>query len=274
MKGSGARQAKLGVIIPCHNDARYLRRSLASVTAASASFDSRILVVIDRCTDESLEVARSFRVEPIVKDKSTWRNSTAENLNMGFIRLLDRDYVSVIAADTVLPTNYFLECVEALEASAELTSVSGLMFTERTTFFNKLYSSYELLLEQRGLKHGIRGSGRVYRMTEVRRLFQRRGRVIDDVLAEDTFLDERLGGAKRVLNGITCICIRRSGVRKSARGQFTSGMARRQLGLPPRRLLGELPRLRFFVLVGFLLYPLMSDPRADHEVAAVRLIPR
>src|SRR5712692_2858529 len=229
MKRSGARQAKLGVIIPCHNDARYLRRSLASVTAASALFDSRILVVIDRCTDESLEVARSFRVEPIVKDKSTWRNSTAENLNMGFLRLLDRDCVSVIAADTVLPGNYFLKCVEALEASPELTSVSGLMFTERSTFFNRLYSSYELLLERRGLRHGIRGSGRVYRMSEVRRLYQTRGRVVDDVLAEDSFLDQRLGGAKRVLDDIICVCIRESGVRKSARGQFTSGMARRQL---------------------------------------------
>src|SRR5438132_245667 len=102
----------------------------------------------------------SSRGEPIVKDRSAWRNSTAENLNIGFLRLLDTDYVGVIAADTVLPGNYFLECVGALEASPELTSVSGLMFTERSTFFNSLYSSYETLLERRGLHHGIRGSGR------------------------------------------------------------------------------------------------------------------
>ena len=271
MKRGEAGKAKLGVIIPCHNDARYLRRCLASIKAAAASFDSRILVVIDRCTDDSLDVTISFGVEPIVKDSSAWRNSTAENLNIGFLRLLERDYVGVIAADTVLPGNYFLECLEALKASPQLTSVSGLMFTERSTFFNSLYSSYETLLERRGLHHGIRGSGRVYRMAEVRHLYQTIGKVIDDVLAEDSFLDERLGGARRVLTDVSCFCIRESGVRKSAKGQFTSGMARRQLGLSLRRLLGELARLRFFVILGFLLYPLVRDPRADSEVAAVRL---
>jgi len=69
LKRSEAGKVKLGVIIPCHNDARYLRRCLASVKAASAPFDSRILVVIDRCTDDSLDVAKSFAVEVIVKDR-------------------------------------------------------------------------------------------------------------------------------------------------------------------------------------------------------------
>ena len=108
-------------------------------------------------------------------------------------------------------------------------------------------------------------------MAEVRHLYQTIGKVIDDVLAEDSFLDERLGGARRVLTDVSCFCIRESGVRKSAKGQFTSGMARRQLALPLRRLFGEIARLRVFVLLGFLLYPLVSDPRADGEVTAVRL---
>src|SRR5438132_546191 len=65
MKRGEAGKAKLGVIIPCHNDAGYLRRCLASIKASAAPFDSRILVVIDRCTDDSLDVTMSFGVEPI-----------------------------------------------------------------------------------------------------------------------------------------------------------------------------------------------------------------
>ncbi len=175
----------------------------------------------------------------------------------------------MIAADTVVPPNYFQECIDALESSPDLASVSGLMFTERTTLFNRAYSSYEVLLERLGLKHGIRGSGRVYRMSAVLRLHERTGLIISDVLAEDTFLDEMLGGSRRVIEDLANVCVRRSGIGKSLRGQLTSGMARRQLALPPIRILGELARLRFLVPVGFLLYPLVRDPAADLVVSAL-----
>jgi len=260
---------RLGVIVPCHNDGSYLRRVLASVARSASPFDSRIIVVLDRCTDDSLEVASSFDVESVVKERATWRNSTAENLEMGFLRLLDLEYVAVIAADTVVPPGYFRVCVDALEASPDLTSVSAPMFTERTTLFNKAYWSYEVLIERLGLKHGIRGSGRVYRMSAIRRLHERTGFIVSDVLAEDTFLDETLGGSRKILEGVSNVCVRRSGFGKSMRGQLTSGMARRQLALPPIKVIGELARLRFLVPVGFLLYPLVRDDAADSIVSAL-----
>ncbi len=259
------------MIIPCHNDTRYLRRALAAVKLSSAGFSARILVIIDRCTDESLEVARSVGVETIVKDRAAWRNSLSENLNIGFLRLFEQDYVGVIAADTVIPRNYFEGCVEILESSPGLASICGLMTTERTTLFNRVYSSYETTLERAGLKHGIRASGRVYRMSAVRRLYERTGTVTGDVLAEDTFLDEMLEGSRKVAENLTSLSIRRSGFGKSVKGQLASGMRRRQLDVPISRVLGELARLRLFVLVGFLIYPLVKDRRADHLITSARL---
>jgi len=266
--GTGLGQIRLGVIIPCHNDAPYLKRSLASVKRSSLPFDSRVLVVIDRCTDDSLRVAESFGAETLVKERTSWGNSTAENLNLGFLRLLDLDYVGVIAADTVVPWNYFEECVKVLESSLELTSVSGVTFTEPTTLFNSFQAAYELLLEKIGLRHGIRGSGRVYRTSSLRRLYNRTGTIVSDLLAEDIFLDEMLGGERRVLENLESLGIRRTGAAKSIRGQFTSGMARRQLRLSAKRVIGELPRLRFIVIIGFILYPLVRDPRAEQIVSA------
>ncbi len=239
---------ELGAIVPCHDDSRLLGGCLEAIRKAGRS---RVVVVVDRCSDSSREVAAGFPEALLLEKRAaSWRNSTAENIELGLRILLDADYVAVVGADTLVPPDFWSLTVAELERSPSLASVSGVMHSA-----DALYRSYELFLERIGLEHKIRSSGRVYRMSLVRRLLLAKdGRALEKgFIAEDTRLDDELGGERAVVPGVSMVDIRPWGLRKSVLGQFRSGMARRQLGRPLKRSLGELPRLRPFVLAGWLL---------------------
>ncbi len=249
-RGVPSAPQKTGVIIPCHNDSKYLGRCLNAVILTGPG---RVVLVLDRCTDESLEVASAFPVEIIEKRVAKWSNSTAENLELGFERLMQCDYVSVVAADTLVPPDFIYQTARALAEEHALTSVASVMSCEPSTLFNKVYRGYEDWLESIGLRHAIRGSGRVYRMSAVRKLYERTGHVTQDYLAEDSRLDEELGGRRRPLENIRAYSIRELGLGKCIWGQVMSGRSRSQLGRSLSQSFGEIPRLRFFVFFGYLL---------------------
>ncbi len=52
--------AKVSVIIPCHNYAEYVGQAIESVIEQEASFEYEIIVVLDRCTDNSADVVARF----------------------------------------------------------------------------------------------------------------------------------------------------------------------------------------------------------------------
>jgi cellulose synthase/poly-beta-1,6-N-acetylglucosamine synthase-like glycosyltransferase len=247
-----------GVIVPCHNDAKYLARCVGAIIRSGAG---RVILVLDRCTDDSIDVASSFPAEIIEKRVTRWRNSTAENLEIGFERLLDCEYVSVIAADTVVPLDYVAKTTSALDDEPGLASVASTMHCEPSTLFNKLYRGYEDWLDRVGLKHAIRGSGRMYRMSVVRKLYERTGHVFQDCLAEDSRLDDELGGTRRSLEEVRAHSIREVGLGKCIWGQVMSGRSRSQLGKDLYQSVGEIPRLRVFVFFGYMLQSLIGgDP--------------
>ncbi|MDG7021138.1 MAG: glycosyltransferase family 2 protein [Nitrososphaerota archaeon] len=238
---------RLGVVVPCHNDAPYLGRCLAAIHAAGPS---TAVVVVDRCSDASRDVALSAGRDLVLEKPTTsWRNSTAENLELGFRLLLDRDYVAVVGADTLVPANFWHETVSLLEADPGLASVSGVMHAA-----DPLYHSYELFLESLGLAHHLRSSGRVYRMSAIRAFLFADHQAVEDGIAEDLRLDAKLlpAGGSAALPSVRMVDVRRWSLGKSLRGQFNSGRARRILGRPLRQCFGELPRLRPFVVVGWL----------------------
>lgn len=255
---------KLGAVIPCHNEASLLPACLDALHGAGAS---RNVVVVDRCSDSTREAALRFPHDLIVEKRlASWRNSTAENIELGFRLLLDRDYVAVIGADTIVPRNFWGDTVGALEADPTLASVSGVMHSGGSA----VYRSYELVLEKVGLEHGIRSSGRVYKMSLIRRLLFDRLHVLEQgFIGEDSKLDDDLGGRKVVLPEVRMTDVRPWSLRKSVRGQFQSGRARRELRRPFRRSLGEVPRLRPFVLLGWLL----GRPRAGVPRGALKSDP-
>lgn len=119
--------AKCSVIIPCHNYADYVGGAIESVLAQEAHFDYEVIVVLDRCTDNSAEVVaryadRGVRAYPVdFGSLSMTRNFGAEQATGEYIAFLD--------ADDHMGNPHFLQTLsEALDADRTL----GIAYTSIT----------------------------------------------------------------------------------------------------------------------------------------------
>ena len=74
---------RISVVIPVHNEERYLRYSLPSLKCLDVD---EFVFVLDRCTDHSFDlIIRAMkRATIIIKKKKRWRNGCAEAFQMGF----------------------------------------------------------------------------------------------------------------------------------------------------------------------------------------------
>lgn len=89
--------AKVSVVIPCHNYAGYVGEAIESVLDNRTQFETEIIVVCDRCTDESEAVARRYEargVHVLLADNgnlSATRNQGIQYASGEFICCLDAD---------------------------------------------------------------------------------------------------------------------------------------------------------------------------------------
>lgn len=116
--------AKVSVIIPCHNYEQYLSVAIESVLKQVTRFDYEVIVVLDRCTDKSAEIARSYANRGVIAltvdngGLSATRNSGA--------KVASGEYLVFLDADDVLGNENFLQVLsEALDADRTL----GIVFT-------------------------------------------------------------------------------------------------------------------------------------------------
>lgn len=99
------------IIIPCYNQAEYLKEAIESSLNQTSS--CKILVVNDGSTDNSLEIARSYPIKVINqvnKGLSSARNTGIMNA--------DTDYVFFLDADDILKEN----CIEKIEQKIKETN--------------------------------------------------------------------------------------------------------------------------------------------------------
>jgi glycosyltransferase involved in cell wall biosynthesis len=89
--------AKVSVVIPCHNYATYVGEAIESVLNQQAAFQYEIIVVLDRCSDNSAEVVARYAdrgVKAITADNgnlSATRNQGIKAATGEFICCLDAD---------------------------------------------------------------------------------------------------------------------------------------------------------------------------------------
>ncbi len=89
--------AKVSVVIPCHNYARYLPTAIESVLNQETNFDYEIIVVCDRCTDESEAVAKQYQSRGVIVlladngNLSATRNQGIQHGSGEYIVCLDAD---------------------------------------------------------------------------------------------------------------------------------------------------------------------------------------
>jgi Glycosyl transferase family 2 len=209
-----------------------------------------VILVVDRCTDQTLAISK--RMLPsnsiiIEKQKSSWENSYAENLEIGRKNAIG-EVLAIVDADIFVPP-LFLEKTSAF--CPEWASVSALVRTDPTQgLMNHLVSYWERSYLFTPIGREARGGARIIWMRALAEVGGFR-----DVIAPDSDLDIRLrkhGQKVKMETSLVALHLRKMSLMRSVSFQIKAGEARRQLGVSPiRTLLHSIVRLRPFVLFGF-----------------------
>jgi 1,2-diacylglycerol 3-beta-glucosyltransferase len=107
------------VLIPAHNEERVIRHCLEAI-AADRRLGDAVLVVADRCTDATAEIARSFGARVLERGPGEEPGrAAARQAGLDRARTLDWDAVVMLDADSIISPGFFLACERALAAGAD-----------------------------------------------------------------------------------------------------------------------------------------------------------
>jgi len=103
---------KISIIIPAHNEEKYLPKCLDSILVAAAriEFPIEIIVSLNRCTDRTEDIARRYGVVTITEDEK----NMARIRNAG-VQIATGDIVVTIDADSWMTPNMLQEVIRHLE---------------------------------------------------------------------------------------------------------------------------------------------------------------
>jgi cellulose synthase/poly-beta-1,6-N-acetylglucosamine synthase-like glycosyltransferase len=107
------------VLVPAHNEERVIAGCLEAIAAENRPAD-QVLVVADRCTDRTVEIARSFGAHVLQRgeDEEPGR-AAARQAGLERARALEWDAVVMLDADSVIEPGFFAACERALAGGAQ-----------------------------------------------------------------------------------------------------------------------------------------------------------
>lgn len=99
-------EIKFSIIIPARNEEKYIGRCLESLAAAASAFPGQVeaIVVLNRCTDQTEAIAKSFGAVTLVND--------SKNLSLirnAGIRAARGEIIATIDADSWVADNMLIE---------------------------------------------------------------------------------------------------------------------------------------------------------------------
>jgi glycosyltransferase involved in cell wall biosynthesis len=239
----------ISVICCAHNEEEYIDKSIPAILNALQGFSAEVLFVADRCTDNTVDIARRYNVKVIEKTWKRWKNSYAEALQTGYMEAKGT-YVSVLDADIAVPTNFFRALSSMV--GGDIASVAADVVTYPDTFWNRVFYAWEKTYNIAPLGKEPHGAARIILKSALDKIggFQ-------DVPAPDTNLDLRLvkEGYKSVaVSAMKTYHLRHLSLGKMVSGQIISGRARYALGISFKRTVGHsILRVRPLILQGWIL---------------------
>jgi cellulose synthase/poly-beta-1,6-N-acetylglucosamine synthase-like glycosyltransferase len=109
---------RLLVIIPAHNEERVIGRCLEAIEADRRPRDL-VMVVADRCTDGTVQIARSFKASVVERsEEEAPGRAQARQAGLQRARSLEWDAVVMLDADSIIESGFFDACERALAAGA------------------------------------------------------------------------------------------------------------------------------------------------------------
>ena len=145
------------VIIPAHNEEKYIGKCLESVAEASAEVASdnvQIIVVANRCTDGTVEIAKKYGAEICLND-----DKCISSVRNAGIRASGGEIVVTIDADSTMTKNSLKEIKEMLESGKYIGGGTRSKFSRMSIgiFFSSMYIAKYLIPEMRKHKTFLSG---------------------------------------------------------------------------------------------------------------------
>lgn len=109
---------KISVVIPAHNEEKYIGKCLESIVNQTVKPDE-IIVVDNNCTDKTVEITQKFGAR-IIKEKKQGR-PYAQKRGFDSARF---DIIARTDADTILPSDWISRILKAFE-DPDLGALSG-----------------------------------------------------------------------------------------------------------------------------------------------------
>jgi glycosyltransferase involved in cell wall biosynthesis len=236
------------VICCAHNEEEYVSKSIPSILKALKDISGEVLLVADRCTDNTVDIARKYDVIVIEKTWKKWKNSYAESLQTGYLEARG-SYVSIIDADILVPVNLFSGLLPIVRGDVASAAADVVMYPD--TFWNRVIYSWEKTYNLAPFGKEPRGAARLILKSVLDKIGG-----FGDVAAPDTNLDIMIAknGYKSVSTStIKTYHLRHLSLGKMISGQMNSGRARYNLGISLKRTIGHsLLRVRPLTLSGWL----------------------
>jgi cellulose synthase/poly-beta-1,6-N-acetylglucosamine synthase-like glycosyltransferase len=113
-----AGEVRFLVLVPAHNEELVIHRCLEAIAADRRPAD-QVLVVADRCTDHTAEIARGYGASVLERgeDEEPGR-AAARQAGLEYARGLEWDAVLMLDADSVIEPGFFTACAQALLTGA------------------------------------------------------------------------------------------------------------------------------------------------------------
>lgn len=249
MKQMAGQRPLISVICCAHNEEDYVDKSLPCILNSLKGLPAEVLFVADRCTDNTVDIARRYDVTVIKKTWKKWGNSYAESLQTGYLEAKGT-YVSIIDADIAVPANFFANLASV--TGGDVASVAADVVTCPDTFWNRVFYAWEKTYNIAPLGKEPYGAARLI----VKRALDRIGG-FQDVPAPDTNLDIRLakeGYKSLAVSAVKAYHLRHLSLGKMISGQIMNGRARYLLGISLKRTLGHsILRVRPLILQGWMM---------------------
>lgn len=243
------------IVMCAHNEEKYIKRALESVFLQTVK-PEKVVVVLDRCTDRTGEIAKDFPVETIEKKEKKWKYSYAENLEL--VRpMVGSTFYAIVDADVVLEPNYFETLLSELDNRD--ACIGGKILTRSKSLLGRVLALWEKTYVISPSKRP-RGCALLIRKTVLDEIGG-----FADVPAPDTYVQDealKLGYGVKITSKSRAYHIREVTLRKAVKAQFSAGIARylQRKGIV-KTFLHSLVRLRPFVFAGYI-YGMLTCKRA------------
>lgn len=169
----------ISVIIPAHNEANVIGRTLEPLVDAVVTGEMEVIVVCNGCTDNTVEIVAGF---PGVKCLETERPSKSNALNLGDLQAsgFPRFYLD---ADIVLSVEAIRRIAAVLDTGPFLAASSKMQMNFRNASW-AVKAFYEIWSELPYCQAGMIGTG-VYALSRAgrERFFQ-----FPDIIADDRYI--------------------------------------------------------------------------------------